>query len=100
MGTAVTGFRQASGLVEIRVGYVLAGGVVGLFAVLVLPGAAPQVWRQFWAPRAEAMDAAAELCADCMEYLTKFPLPIRPVEDLDYDDFLEHLYCRLNGELH
>jgi hypothetical protein len=100
LGTSVSGFRQAAGLVEIILGYVVVGEVVGLVAVLSLPGAPPQVWRQFWTPKAEAMNAAADLCADCMEYLAKFHLPIRPVEDLDYDDFLEHLHCRINGDLH
>lgn len=59
----------------------------------------PQIWRQFTTPNNAAVEAAVELAADAQEYLGMVNAPQRPSEDLDFDDFLEHVHLTVTGAL-
>lgn len=95
-------FRAASGLIEVHLTYWLHERGVLLAAVIVPPQAPSRVWLRHWASHIEAVRSAENLCGEAVEYLRSMTggLPLRETEDLDYDDFLDHLATRMNGEFH
>jgi hypothetical protein len=58
------------------------------------------MWRQFTTTRENAEDAAAALAADAEEYAEATKCLIRPSEDLDLYDFVEHVALTSRGEMH
>jgi hypothetical protein len=96
----VGGFTLASGHIAITLGYALYKEAVLLHSHLHMPNSEPKLWRYHWTSYIEAERMAENLAAESEEYLRKFQLPIRPNEDLDFDDFIDHLHARLNNELH
>jgi hypothetical protein len=96
----VTGFRQASGVVSISLGYAVYPEAVLLFSTINLPNTPPQLWHQYWTSYVEAERMAESLAGEAEEYLRRFSLPMRPTEDLDYDDFIQHLHTRINNVFH
>lgn len=99
--SVVTGFKQAVGNIEVTLGYAMYPHAVRLFSLLQMTSQSPpQLWRSHWTSKEAAMDSAMQLAAEGEEYLDSFKAPRRPAEDLDFDDFFEHLYARLNNELH
>lgn len=97
---AVNGFKAAVGQVVVTLGYAVYPHAILLFAHLTMPAGGTHPWRYHWTSKEAAMEAAEQLAAECDEYLDAFNAPRRPVEDLDFEDFLEHLHARLNNELH
>lgn len=96
----VFGFKQAVGNVEVALGYAVWPEAIKLFAFLKFGAVEPTIWRQHWTSYGSALDAAENLTAEAEAYLETFNMPFRPAEDLDYDDYLEHLSARINKELH
>jgi hypothetical protein len=94
------GFTVAAGNLVIRLGYKMQNAGVLLFAYTQIGDAAPQPWRQFLAPPGAAVEAAMALAADAEDYAVSTGHPIRPNEDLDLDDFIEHLSLNVTGEMH
>lgn len=96
----VHGFTLAAGNLVIRLGYRDNGATVTLFATTQVGASPPQMWRQFEAPKASAVGAAERLVIDATEYAYSSGGLIRPSEDLDFRDFVEHLSAKIQGELH
>lgn len=97
--SAVYGFTLAAGNLVIRLGHVVKPNYVALFATTQIADAEPMMWRQFTCPRSSAVEAAERLAGDAEEYATATRGLIRPTEDLDFDDFVEHLALTISGEL-
>lgn len=95
------GFRMASATVAVSPYYEIFGNRVVLGAWIYVAGAPPAQWRRFETPRESAIDQAIELCLDIEEYLVDGLNQVpRPVEDLDLDDFIDHLEMRLTNAMH
>jgi hypothetical protein len=97
---AAYGFTAAAGTLVIRLGHKPVKGGVMLFATTQVADQTPQMWRQFTVGREAAVSMAATLASEAMEYLEATRGLIRPVEDLDFDDFVQHVAMSTNGELH
>lgn len=98
---AATGFLLVGGNVTVNLGYMLYPQGVLLLAFTKIGGQEPTLWRRHWAPKETAVDAAESLAGDAEEYIFgTLGLAPRPIEDLDLDDFIQHLHMRLNNELH
>jgi len=94
----VYGFRAKAANLELILGYALhRNGLVELYCSERIGTQSPTVWRNFMTTRTSALDAAECLCADVEEYLDQVRSPRRPSEDLDLDDFLEHLGLAINN---
>lgn len=97
----VRGFTAKATNLHINLGYaVYEGGSVLLYALETIGGGAPTQWRLLWTTKERALDMAESLCADVEEYLDSMRMPWRPVEDLDMDDYIEHLRTRIAGTFH
>lgn len=99
--SVATGFCQQAAYLKITLGYAAKStGPISLFAV-EQHGAGPhQPWRKFQVSREAALRAAEELCADAAQYLDMVSHKWRPSEDLDFDDFQEHLKAYLENSMH
>jgi hypothetical protein len=96
-----SGFRIASGTFSINLAYAIYGASVLLVASLKNGNTEPVVWKRIWVPKENAVAAANHMAADVEHYLTDLlSLVPRPTENLDLEDFVEHLGMRLNNELH
>lgn len=95
-------FVATGGQVEVRLGYAVYGRAILLVAIVKTPGTEAQLWRRHWASSESALRSAENLCAEAEEYLTETLgwKSLRPAEDLDYEDFLDHLKARLNNDFH
>lgn len=95
-------FKAASGFLEVRVSYWVHERGILLCAVIEPPNNAPyKVWRRYWTSHVGALREAESLCGEIVEYLTSMTRsPLRETEDLDLDDFLEHLKTRLDNNFH
>jgi hypothetical protein len=99
--TPCLGFRAVCGAVELTAAYEAGpAGPVRLLLIEQFSGSAPRLWRNVLVSRGAAVKAAEDLCRDAHAYLSRFPFPTRPSEDLDLDDFVEHLRIKLANELH
>lgn len=97
----VYGFRLVGGNVTISLTYAVVGSAVMLVAATKIGDQETPIWRHFWSPKSSAVAAAEDLAASAEEYLFEtLRLAPRPDEDLDFDDFVEHLRLRLAGEFH
>lgn len=94
------GFTITAGTLVIRLGYKLLGDSVYMFATTQIGDAKPQLWRQFTTHRKAAEEAAESLAADAEEYAEATKCLIRPSEDLDLYDFVEHVALTVRGEMH
>lgn len=95
-------FKAAAGFLEVHLTYWLHEKGV-LFASLIVPPQAPsRVWLRHWSSHIEAVRSAENLCGESVDYLRRMTggMPLRETEDLDYDDFMNHLATRMNGEFH
>lgn len=98
---AAGGFREARGTIEVIVGYAVFADAVQIAAFLKVGPQPPVEWLNRWTSHIEALRAAESMCGEAMDCLDSYKnVPRRPVEDLDFDDFLEHLETRLNGNFH
>jgi len=95
------GFRLVGGNVTIMLGYAVYDEGVLLHAITKIGDQNPDLWRRYWTSHDVAVASAEELVEDAEYYLFNvLGLRPRPVEDLDLDDFIEHLQARLDGGLH
>jgi len=95
------GFRLVGGNMTIMLGYAVYDEGVLLHAVTKVGDQAPDLWRRFWASHDVAVASAEEMVDDAEHYMfNTLGLRPRPIEDLDLDDFIEHLQARLEGGLH
>lgn len=96
-----SGFCQAAGPLKIVLGYsVYSHGGIMLFAMEQMFANAPVLWRRFWVTRESAVSQAGSLCDDAAQYLDTVSPRWRPAEDLDFDDFTEHLRAFIEGSMH
>ena len=96
----VAGFRISAGNVVLTLGYAtFLGGQITLFALSSVAGSPATLWREFWTSIESAISEAEQLCADAEEYAETIGF-IRPVEDLDLEDFIQHLTLRIQNGLH
>lgn len=95
-----SGFKVSGGMLTIHAAYAVYPEGVLLLAYLESPqGTIP--WRRLWAPKETAVAAAEDLAGVAEHYLVEgLGITPRPLEDLDLDDFVEHLSLRLNNALH
>lgn len=93
------GFLAAKGLLVIKVGYADFGGPVLLYAIECISDTR-RIWRKRWTHREVAARDAEDLVADIEEYLDQINAVQRPSEDLDLDDFIQHITERYNHGLH
>lgn len=93
-----TGFVLSGGAVEIRPMYFIYTKAILLVVTVRMGALDPSIWRRHWSSYEGAVDAAEILVDDAFDYLTE-TLGLRPrdTEDLDLDDFVRHLYLRLNN---
>lgn len=82
---------------EINLGYLDYGPQVCLVALIKVIGQPNVIWRSHWVPGDSAVEAARNLAADARGYIRELKLIVRPVEDLDYNDYVEHIRCRVEG---
>ena len=94
------GFAITAGTLAIRLGYKVNGDTFYMFATTQIGDARPQIWRQFTTTRENAEAAASNLAADAEEYAEATKCLIRPSEDLDLYDFVEHVALTVRGEMH
>lgn len=96
-----TGFVQATFGLKVELGYcVFPGEGLKLIALECLGYGPPKLWKSFWVSRESAVLQALGLVADAQQYLDTVSMKRRPSEDLDYDDFIEHLRLYLVGGMH
>lgn len=96
--TVVSGFTQQALALKIDMGYMtFSWGGLMLFAMEQWADRSPVVWRKLWVTRSSALGQARQLCADASRYLDTVSTRWRPVEDLDFDDFIEHLRLHIEG---
>jgi len=95
------GFCQQAAYLKISLCYgVMPDSSIVLFAMEQLGTGPPQPWRKFLVPRHAAVSAARALCSDAAQYLDMVSDRWRPSEDLDFDDFIEHLRLQVEGGMH
>jgi hypothetical protein len=95
------GFCQQAAYLKISLYYgVMPDSSIALFAMEQMGTGPPQLWRKFLAPRHAAVRAAQGLCADAALYLDGVSSAWRPSEDLDFDDFIEHIRLHVEGGMH
>lgn len=96
---AAYGFTMTAGSLVVRLGHRLQHNGVLLFATTQVGDAAPQMWRNFMVTRESAVEQAIALASDAEDYLLSTGGLVRPVEDLNFDDFIEHVGLTVNGEM-
>lgn len=95
------GFLLVGGNVIVSLGYAVYPQGVLLLATTKIGAQEPLLWRRHWSSKMAAVEAAENLAGDAEAYICEtLGLIPRPVEDLDLDDFIQHLSMRLNNELH
>lgn len=97
---ATFGFKRAGVGLEINLGYLDYGPQICLVALIQAIGQPAVVWRCHWVPRGAAVEAARDLASDAAHYIRALRLVVRPVEDLDYGDYVEHIRLRVAGIFH
>lgn len=96
---AAYGFTMTAGNLTVRLGHKPAPGGVLLFATTQIADQTPQMWRQMVVGKESVYDMACQLVAEAEDYLYSTKGLVRPVEDLDFDDFIQHATMSANGEL-
>ena len=99
--TVVTGFSQKAFGLQVVLGYMTYGhaGLV-LFATERMADKEPTVWRRYWVTEENAVREAQKLARDAATYLDMVSPRWRPAEDLDFDDFIEHIRLHVEGGMH
>lgn len=90
---------MAAGNLTVKLGHKPMPGGVLLFATTQIADQAPQMWRQMIVGKEAVHEMACNLVADAEDYLYSTKGLVRPVEDLSFDDFIQHATMSANGEL-
>lgn len=95
------GFRLVGGNVTVLLGYAAYRGGILLYSLVQIGDQQYKPWRRHWASREAAVESAESLAGDAYEYITE-TLGQRPreIEDLDLDDFVEHVRLRTENAFH
>lgn len=95
------GFLMVAGNVWISMGYAVFKEGVLLQSYTRIGDNQPQPWLRHWTSHLAAVEMAELMVCNAEEYLGEtLGQAIREVEDLDGDDFIEHLRIRLANEFH
>jgi hypothetical protein len=95
------GFSAKAGNLQIMLGYAeFEGGVYLIYAYENIGNQGPVLWRRFWSNTATVVAAAENLCGEVEEYLDGLHTPWRPTENLDMDDFIDHITHRTTHGFH
>lgn len=99
--TVVADFTQQAHVLKITLGYMTFphSGLM-LLAMEQWVDRPPTIWRKLWVTRSGAVRAAERLRDDATKYLDMVTTKWRPTEDLNFDDFLEHLRLHVEGGMH
>lgn len=90
--TTCFGFCSKTHNIKLMVGYsIYANGMYRLYAYEQIGGQALQLWRTFLVSPEAAVESAETLCDECEDYLDTFSLMRRPDEDLNFDDYIQHI---------
>ncbi len=94
------GFKAKAGHCLINLGYTIRpSGIVTLFAFIKFGTMDYEPWREFQCGAESAVSQAMAMARDAIAFLGTQG-PAREVEDLDFDDFIQHLSANINKELH
>lgn len=95
-GVCCHGFMSKTHNLRLILGYnVYANGMYRLYAYEQIGTQPSQLWRSFLASPEAVVEAAENLCAECDDYLDTFSMMRRPDEDLNFDDFIQHIELRV-----
>jgi hypothetical protein len=97
----VMDFKHQAYALRITLGYMTFphSGLM-LFAMEQWGDRPPVLWRKFWVTNKGAVRAANRLAIDACEYLNTVSKNWRPAEDLNFDDFIEHIRLHVEGGMH
>lgn len=98
--TPVYGFVLAGVTFKLLLGYAVYPQGVLLYCYQQYLQQEPQLWLRHWTSKEAALEAAESLVGDAEEYFESLGVMPRPVEDLSFDDFLQHLEQNLNHAFH
>lgn len=90
---------MAVGNLVVRLGHKPTPLGMVLFATTQVGDQSPQMWRQFEVPLASVPDMALQLAAEAEDYILSAGGPVRPTEDFDFDDFIEHATRTATGAM-
>lgn len=96
----VYGFVLAGVQFKLLLGYAVYPAGVLLYCFEQYLQQEPQLWRRHWTSKEAALEAAESLVGDAEEYFESLGVIARPVEDLSFDDYLQHIEQKLNHALH
>lgn len=98
--SSTLGFKLVAGTLQFELGYQIYPAGVLLLCVEKIGSNEATLWRRHWASKEEAVRSAENLVAETYDYIEMLGVQERPYEDLNCDDFLEHLRLNLAGLLH
>ncbi len=96
----VYGFVLAGVVFKLHLGYAVYPQGVLLYCYEQYMQQEPQLWRRHWTSKEAALEAAESLAGDAEEYFESLGIVARPVEELSFDDLLQHLEQNLNHAFH
>lgn len=88
------------GSLRLHVGYQQYDKAVLLMVLQQFGHHPPTLWRSFWSPFHNAVDQLEELVGCCLQYMEDLGVTLRPEEDFDVEDVVEHLQVRLKNAFH
>lgn len=95
---ACAGFcLNVSGAHTLYAAYSITGNEVVLAAQHQIAGAPPAIWLLLSTPRSSAVEQARWMVEQMRLFAKRLGGPVRPVEALSLDDFVEHLRLKLEG---
>lgn len=95
--SACSGFRLSSGGLSFTFGYAIWSGAVLLYCIQQIRPNPPTICRRFWTSKEAACDAAEDLVGAIYEFADSAGINVSMEEDLNVDDFIEHLHLRLEN---
>ena len=91
------GFRLGGPTVEVILGYSDYGKQLLLMSFIHVLNNPLTSWRSIWVTRESAVEQADMLAGEAEAYIEDLGITVRPTENLDYDDFVEHIRLRVEG---
>ena len=93
-------FKLTAGTLKFELGYVMYKAGVLLLCTEKIGEQSATLWRRHWVSKEAAVRSAENLITETGDYIDMLGLRERPYEDLDVDDFLEHLRLNVAGLFH
>jgi hypothetical protein len=93
-------FKGAALFTEVYVTYFVHERGVLLIARIQQPNGEIRPWLRHWTSHIEAVRAAESLIGEAVAYLQQMTNghAMRETENLDYDDFIDHITIRMNND--